>query len=268
MNEIVQIQAKSVVTAQNPAGSIPYDFTINPYRGCLFGCSYCYASRFVYEDDRKQADWGHWVEVKANAVDLLQRESGKLFGKTIFLSSATDPYQPIERQLGLTRALLEVLLFAFPRRLHIQTRSPLVVRDIDLFLKFGSSLDVGISLPTDSDVVRRAFEPRAPAIFRRLRAARELREVGIRVTASVAPLLPCTPDRLARMVARCFDSAWVDGLNFYGKEDALRAVYRDRGWESYLESAHLARVKEALVRALAQRDANAASAKLRDRLTP
>lgn len=253
MNRISEIAVKSVVTAQNPSSSIPFDFTINPYRGCLFGCAYCYASRFVYEDLHKQSDWGHWVEVKANAVDLLQRESGKLFDRAVFLSSATDPYQPIERRLGLTRALLEGLLFAFPRHLHIQTRSPMVVRDIDLFRKFGSSLTVGISLPTDSDVVRRAFEPRAPAIFRRLQAARQLKEAGIHVTASVAPLLPCTPDRLARLAAQCFDSGWVGGLNFYGKEEPLKEIYRRRGWERYLEPDHKEAVKAALARAFTQR---------------
>src|SRR5579862_6208307 len=110
MNRIYQIEAKSVVTAQNAYGSIPYDYTINPFRGCLFGCSYCYASRFVHEDAAKQADWGSWLEIKRNAVDALQRESHKLVGKTVFFSSATDPYLPQELRLGLTRALLEVLL--------------------------------------------------------------------------------------------------------------------------------------------------------------
>src|SRR5690349_13471826 len=130
MNLITSVDVKSVLTEQSRHSSIPYDYTINPYRGCLFGCLYCYASRFVFENDAKKADWGHWVEVKANAVDALQRESHKLFDKTVFLASATDPYQPIERKLRLTRALLEVLLLAYPKRLHIQTRSPMVVRDI------------------------------------------------------------------------------------------------------------------------------------------
>ena len=72
MNRITLIQARSVLTAQETRSSLPYDYTINPYRGCLFGCSYCYASRFVHEDAEKKADWGTWVEVKTNAVDALQ----------------------------------------------------------------------------------------------------------------------------------------------------------------------------------------------------
>ena len=254
MNLISEIEAKSVLTQQPKYSSIPYDFSINPYRGCMFGCSYCYASKFVHDDASKKAEWGRWVEVKKNAVDALQRESQKVFGKTIFFSSATDPYQPIERKLELTRSLLQVLLFAFPKRLHIQTRSPLVIRDIDLFLKFGASLDVGISIPTDSDAVRKVFEPRAPSISRRFAAARRLKDAGIRTTASVAPLLPCTPDRLAKLVAPCFNRAWVDGINFYEKERPLLDLYAQHGWEEYLRPAHKENVRRALAAAMGAGD--------------
>jgi DNA repair photolyase len=248
-NLVREIQVKSVLSAQRRTGSLPFDFSINPYRGCLFGCSYCYASKFVYDDDARKADWGHWVDVKANAVDALQRESARLYDKSVFISSATDPYQPIERRLELTRAILEALLFCFPRRVHIQTRSPLVVRDVDLFRRFGPTVQVGISIPTDSDVVRRAFEPRAPAIFRRQKAARELREAGIRTVASVSPVMPCTPERLARIAARCFDDYWVDGLNFYEKAVPLRALYKEHGWERYIGSEHVDAVRAALASA-------------------
>ncbi len=244
--QITQIEVRSALTAQSGRRGIPCDYTINPYRGCAFGCSYCYARQFVYEDAEKKADWGHWVEVKANAVDALQRESHKLTGKTIFFSSATDPYQPIERKLGLTRALLEILLLAFPARVHLQTRSPYVTRDLALFQQFGDTLTVGISVPTDSDVVRKAFEPRAPSIARRLEAARELKGAGIRTTAAVAPLLPCTPVRLARLLAPCFDHAWVGRMNFHEKGDELRQMYTDRGWEAYLLPDHERNVRTAL----------------------
>ena len=245
-NVITQIEVRSVLTAQGRHSSIPCDYTINPYRGCLFGCSYCYASRFVYDDQEKKADWGHWVQVKKNAVDALGRESHKLYGKNIFLGSATDPYQPVELRLGITRALLEILLLAFPARLHIQTRSPHVVRDIDLLQRFAGTVDVGISLPTDSDVVRKAFEPRAPSIARRLKAARQLKEAGIKTTATVAPLLPGTPRRLARLLVPCVDRAWVDGINFYEKEETLREIYVRHGWEKYLLPSHRNAVEQAL----------------------
>jgi DNA repair photolyase len=245
-NRITEIQVRSVVTAQSSQSTIPCDYTINPYRGCLFGCSYCYASRFVHDDAGKRSDWGHWVEVKRNALDALQRESHKLCGKRVFFSSATDPYQPIELRLGLTRALLEALLLAFPAQLHIQTRSPFVVRDIDLFQRFGDTLTVGISIPTDSEVVRRAFEPRAPAIPRRLSAACQLKEAGIRTIASIAPLLPCTPRRLAKLLVPCFHRALAESLHFYDRAEHLHKIYADRGWERYLQPLHKEEVRQAL----------------------
>ena len=245
-NQITQITVKSVLTAQNPRGSLPYDYTINPYRGCLFGCSYCYASRFVHEDTAKKADWGHWVEVKRNAVAALQSESHKLVGKRVFFSSATDPYQPIELRLELTQALLQVLLLSFPAHLHIQTRSPHVVRDVALLQQFGETLTVGISMPTDSEVVRKVFEPRAPAIPRRLKAARTLREAGLCTVASVGPLLPCTPSRLARLLKPCFRRAWVERLHFYEQEASLQTLYRCQGWEKYLLPDHKSAVRRAL----------------------
>lgn len=245
-NLITQIEVRSVLTAQNKQSSLPCDYTINPFRGCLFGCKYCYASKFVHDDAQKKADWGQWVEIKGNAVDALTRESHKIEGKTVFFLSATDPYQPIELRLGLTRALLEVLLASYPSHVHIQTRSPHVVRDIDLFQRFGETLTVGISIPTDSEVVRKAFEPRAPSIARCLKAAQQLKEANIKTTASIAPLLPCTPKRLAKLLAPCFDRAWVGTLNFYDRADPLRALYAERGWEGYLHRDHAQNVCDAL----------------------
>ena len=246
---ITEIEVRSVVTRQKSAGRIPFDITLNPYRGCLFGCTYCYASEFVYESAEKRKAWGEWVEVKRNAVDALQRESRKVTGQRVFFSSATDPYQPLEKRLGLTRACLEVLLMAAPDHLHIQTRSPHIVRDIALLQRFGESLTVGISLPTDSDVVRKVFEPRAPSISRRLKAARELRAAGIRVSASVAPLLPCTPKRLVKLLQPVFSEVWVGGMNFHLKETELCQLYRERGWEHYLSHTHRQEVEVALAEA-------------------
>lgn len=246
-NLITEIEVRSVVTTKGSASSLPFDVSINPYRGCTFGCSYCYASKFVYDDAQMKAEWGHWVQVKKNAVDALQRESHKLCGATIFFSSATDPYQPIEKRIGLSRAMIEVILLSYPKRLHIQTRSPHVVRDIDLFQRFGDTLTVGFSIPTDSDVVRKTFEPRAPSIRRRLLAARTLREAGIRTIGAVAPLLPCTPQRIAKLFRPCFETAWVGTMRFYEKGDALRALFSDNDWGRYLHPDHKESVKAALI---------------------
>lgn len=244
---ITEIEIRSAVTAQ-PSGSrgIPGDYTINPYRGCAFGCGYCYASKFVYEDAAKRTGWGDWVEVKRNVVSVLEQDAPKLFDKSVWLGSATDPYQPIELRLGLTRALLEVLLMAYPRHLHLQTRSPHVVRDIPLLQRYGDTLTVGISIPTDSDVVRKVFEPRAPSITRRLQTAQILKDAGIPVTVTVAPLLPGTPKRLARLVRPVCDHVWVGGIQLYDRSDPVRQIYEDHGWNEYLRREHIENTKAAL----------------------
>jgi DNA repair photolyase len=103
-----------------------FDYTLNPYKGCQFGCGYCYAAFFADSLARKET-WGQWLVVKENAVELLRRRGGRIAGKSIYMSSVTDPYQPVERRLRLTRELLEVMLPHQPR-LVIQTRGPLVTR--------------------------------------------------------------------------------------------------------------------------------------------
>ena len=175
-----------------------YDFSLNPYVGCAFGCSYCYAAFFAPFD--KQPTWGDWVRVKRNAELKLSRVRRSLNGKAIYMSSATDPYQPIEKRLKLTRSLLPILA---ERGAHlvVQTRSPLVTRDID-WLRTFDRVCVNFSITTDSEEVRRAFEPRNPPIPDRLKAACEIAEAGIPVAITMTPLLPIDePRRFAEQVA-------------------------------------------------------------------
>lgn len=175
-----------------------YDYSLNPYVGCAFGCSYCYAAFFAPFD--KQDSWGDWVRVKRNAAAKLSRLRRPLDGKTIYMSSATDPYQPIERRLELTRSLLPILAEK-GARLVVQTRSPLVSRDIDLLRRF-NQVCVNISITTDSEEIRRAFEPRNPPIPDRLRAATELVCSGIPVAITMTPMLPLeNAERFAEQVA-------------------------------------------------------------------
>src|SRR5687768_1675050 len=107
--EVLYAQARSILTKSS--GFIDaFDYTLNPYSGCTFGCSYCYAAAFVRDYERRNS-WGQWVQVKENALELLRKRRKKpLEGTTIYLSSVTDPYQPVERELKLTRALLEELV--------------------------------------------------------------------------------------------------------------------------------------------------------------
>jgi DNA repair photolyase len=164
------------------------DYSLNPYVGCQFGCSYCYAA-FFQPDEAKVAAWGKWVEVKENALDLVRR-ARNLGGKLILIGSATDPYQPIEAKLGLTRSILEHLATLRPQPTPmIITRSPLAERDADVFLRF-ERLRVNVTVTTDDDEVRRAFEPGCPSIERRVEALGTLAAQGVFVGAGLSPLLP------------------------------------------------------------------------------
>jgi DNA repair photolyase len=183
---VSSVEPRSILT---PASGFmrDYDYTLNPYGGCTFGCTYCYAAFFARDRQLKQS-WGYWVAVKANAVRLLRSVRKSLAGKTVYMSSVTDPYQPIEKRLGLVRMILEELLRHQPR-LVVQTRSPLVTRDLDLLKRF-QSVQVNMTVTTDSEQVRRAFEPLCPPANWRLEAIRTVREAGVPACITLTPLLP------------------------------------------------------------------------------
>ncbi len=164
-----------------------YDFTLNPYSGCSFGCSYCYAAFFA-RDQARVDSWGSWVDVKQNALQRLRGMRTPLAGKTIYMSSVTDPYQPIERRLGLVRDLLGELAGS-GARLVVQTRSPLVTRDIELLKRF-DAVRVNMTVTTDSDTVRKAFEPHCPGNRVRLAAIAAVHAAGIQTSITMTPLLP------------------------------------------------------------------------------
>src|SRR4051794_34553609 len=164
-----------------------FDWTCNPYVGCTFGCSYCYAA-FLPQNRKPVEDWGKWLTAEKNAAALAEWQAPKVAGQALYMSSATDPYQPAERGLTLTRGILEALVEHQPR-LTIQTRGPLVVRDIDVLNQF-RSLRVNFSIPTDSERVRQAFEPKAPPLAKRWDAVRELKAAGLAVGVCVTPTLP------------------------------------------------------------------------------
>ena len=168
-----------------------YDYTLNPYAGCSFGCTYCYAAFFSHSTEKRDS-WGRWIKVKENAVERLKRRRGSLDGKLIYMSSVTDPYQPIERKLELTRDLLKVMARGQRPRLVVQTRSPDVVRDCDLLHHIesnGGRVQVNLTVTTDDEDVRRTFEPYCPDNRTRLRAARELRSAGVDTCITMTPLL-------------------------------------------------------------------------------
>ena len=168
-----------------------YDFTLNPYSGCSFGCTYCYAAFFSHSTEKRDS-WGLWVTVKENAVNLLLKRQHSLDDKLIYMSSVTDPYQPIERKLKLTRQLLIIMAQRHRPKLVVQTRSPDVVRDSDLFARIvanGGRVRVNITVTTDDEDIRRVFEPYCPSNRARLRAARDLCAAGVDTCITMTPLL-------------------------------------------------------------------------------
>jgi DNA repair photolyase len=164
-----------------------FAWTCNPYVGCTFGCVYCYAM-YLPQNRRPREDWGKWLQAKGNAVELAQRDAPKVAGQAVYLSSVTDPYLPVERSLRLTRGILEALLPQQPR-LMVQTRGPMVERDFDLLTQF-NHLRLNMSIPTDAEEVRHAFEPKASPLARRWAVLHAAKAQGIPVGVCVTPMLP------------------------------------------------------------------------------
>ncbi len=184
--DVIYADASAILA--RPTGRLAdLDFVINPYQGCTFACTYCYAAFFVAEEEQRER-WGQWVRVKTNAIAKLRNSRHDLRGRTVLMSSATDPYQPIEAKLELTRSLLPILADR-GAHLAVLSRSPLVTRDIDLFKSF-DHINITISITTDDDAIRRRFEPQCASIDRRFEALQELAEAGLRTRINVAPLLP------------------------------------------------------------------------------
>ena len=171
-----------------------YDSVINPYQGCSFGCSYCYASNFTQTQEEKET-WGQWVKVKTNAGRLMaSRTPGSLNGKTVYMATTTDPYQPAERTELITKSILRQLVKLHPRvKLVVQTRAPLVCRDLEFFREImnqGGQVQVNMTVTTDDERIRRIYEPGCPGIEARLKAVRSLEQGGVRTCITATPMLP------------------------------------------------------------------------------
>lgn len=212
-----------------------FDWTCNPYLGCSFGCTYCYAM-FLPQNRRPREEWGRWFQAKANAVELARKHASKVAGQAVYMSSVTDPYLPAERSLRLTRGILEALVPHQPRLL-IQTRGPLVVRDLDVLGRF-RAVRVNLSIPTDCEEVRLAFEPKAPPLERRWEAACKVKEAGLPLGLCVTPMLPLAdPDALARRLAEFQPDVLVtqdfhDSRGAFGANTgpAARRLLAERRW--------------------------------------
>jgi DNA repair photolyase len=193
---------------------VPFDWTINPYRGCEFACKYCYAR---YTHEYMEIDGGEFerkIFVKQNAAALLSRDvsqkysyeskaSGYTQSEHIAIGTATDPYQPAEREYGVTRACLEELAKREGLSISIITKSDQVVRDLDILklIASKSALSINITVTTLKPRLARLLEPRAPRPDLRLRAIKELHAAGLHVGVSASPLLPGLTDQEGELEA-------------------------------------------------------------------
>lgn len=229
-----------------------YDFVCNPYIGCSHGCTFCYARAFVAPGPERDT-WGDWLKYKEGALSEIKGALGQLAGKSIFLSSATDPYQPAETQLGLTGAILRILAksVAGQPSLHLITRSPMVLRDISTIQSFRKKV-VTISITSDDPAIHKATEPKTASYETRWKLLHTLKAAGIPVGVNLCPLLRLldAPAMMARLQE--LDPTHItvdtphqrgDGKDFVGTTlpEGLQPLL-DIGWhpdESPLASAKL-----------------------------
>ncbi len=204
--KIKEIQSKSILSKSGV-----YDWTINPYVGCQHGCVYCYA-KFIKRFSGHKEKWGEFVDIKVNAPELLAKEIKKKRKGRVWLSGVCDPYQPLEKKYELTRKCLKILWEnGWP--VTIQTKSPLVLRDLDLFKKF-KEIEVGFSIATGDEEIKMIFEPKAPQIEQRIKALGELRQQGVRTYAMIAPLLP-SAEKLVLKLKGKVDYVIIDKMNYH-----------------------------------------------------
>ncbi len=213
--KINEIEAKSILSK-----SRIYDYALNPYVGCQHDCAYCYA-RFMKRFTGHKEKWGEFVDVKINAPDLLAREvKGKRMGR-VWISGVCDPYQPSEKTYLLTKKCLEILVEnSWP--VTIQTKSALVMRDIDI-LKRAKDIEVGFTITTADEKIRKIFEPGASPVRERIEALAALHFAGIRTFAMIAPILPGS-EGLASLLKGKVEYVLADRLNYH---------YADRVYKKY-----------------------------------
>ncbi len=190
--------------------------------------------------------WGGFVDVKVNAVELMTKEIARKKRGDVWISGVCDPYQPLEAKYELTRGSVAILIGNdWPVR--IQTKSDLVVRDLDI-LRAGRDCDVGFSVATADDFIRTIMEPKAPSIEKRITALASLHKAGIQTYVMIAPILPGA-ENLIPLVEGIVDYIYVDRMN-YGYANT---VYKKYGLEEYATDGYFADMKRTISRQCRER---------------
>ncbi|MGQ9570447.1 MAG: radical SAM protein [Thermodesulfovibrionales bacterium] len=204
--KIKEILAKNILSK-----SKVYEYTLNPYIGCEHRCIYCYA-RFMKRFTGHQEAWGKFIDVKINAPELLIKEIKKKRPERVWVSGISDPYQPIEEKYELTKRCLEILIDN-DWAVTIQTKSPLVLRDIEL-LKKSEKIEVCFTITTADENIKRYFEPFAPSIEKRINALEILHSEGITTHVMIAPILP-EAKALVKELRERVDFVIIDRMNYH-----------------------------------------------------
>lgn len=210
-----EVEAKSLINHVPAAAGLPFEYTINPYRGCSHACAYCFARpTHEYLGFDVGEDFDTEIVVKINAVDLVRAETapGRWHGSSIAMGTNTDPYQKAEGKYRLTRGIAQVLIER-GNPFSILTKSTLALRDLDVFLEGPGLVTVDFSIPTLDEKVWRETEPGTPHPRRRMEAVAALNRAGIPSGVLVAPLLPGISDR-PEQVAQVMAAATRAGARF------------------------------------------------------
>lgn len=224
---VKEIDVNDYVTKSNLPAS---DYVINPYVGCPHGCKYCYAS-FMKRFTGHKEDWGTFVDVKRCDKPI---NHVKLQGKRVFLSSVTDPYNPLEEKYGLTRKILTQLLNA-DCELSISTKSKSILRDVDLLKKF-NNLTVSFSINTLDEGFRKDMD-NASSIKERLDSLKILHDNGIHTVLFMSPMFPFITDWKGIIEAskEYVDEYWFENLNLRGQYKETILEYIEKKYPQYLE---------------------------------
>ena len=243
--------AKSVIS-RNSSPDVPFSYSVNPYRGCEHGCSYCFARpTHGYLNLSSGLDFETRLFAKVNAAKCLERElsSARYECKTIALGTNTDPYQPVERKWKITRSVLEVAE-RFNQPVGIVTKNALVERDLDILVPMAQKglAEVFISVTTLDHQLARKMEPRASAPSRRIAAIKRLSEAGVPVGVMFAPVIPFLTDAALESVLEAAAGAGAKraGYILLRLPFEVKHLFRDWLQQHYpLKAAHvMSRIQE------------------------
>ena len=247
--QIFETEARSILSAVSGfLAEAGFTHSLTPARNCTFGCSYCYVPTMRVQGGLRPDDWKHWghsTTFKWNAAELLERALRP--HQAIYCSPLTDPWQPAEAQFVSMPGILQAIAAHPPRLFVIQTRGPLILRDLDLLRAAAqkTNLRVSFSISTDRDDVRRVFEPHCAPIDERWQTVAALQAAGIETSVALAPILPCNPEALVeRAIAYSHGPVVSDPLHVRATKpsgattrDAAIAICGRYGWSEWLDPA-------------------------------